>query len=120
MEFYINDETGKKVGFFEYLQGTEICDDCNSIVIKAGSFMSKHTLCLNRWYDCKWIDDARDEAVLESIVEEYDEDYYVFIKDMSCESPIKAASVVLGHIETKSWDLIINNDGETLREVYRK
>ena len=105
---------------FEYYHGTKECDDCNAIVIKAGSFMSKHTVCLNKWYDCKWIDDARDEAVLKSIVEDFDEDYYIFIKDMPCDSPIKAASVVLGHIEADSWDLMKNEKGESLREVYRK
>jgi|LGOV01.1.fsa_nt_gb hypothetical protein len=119
MKFFITDETGRKLAFFEYTEGTEICDECNSIVIQPGSFMSKHTVCINRWYDCKWIDDARDTAVSRGIVENFDDDYYIFVKELSCESPIKAASVILGHIQSDAWDLIVNEEGKTLREIYR-
>lgn len=120
MKFYIKDETDRKIAFFEYQEGTEICDDCNSIAIKSGSFMSKHTLCINKWYDCKWIDDTRNKVVANGIVEDFDADYYVFVKDYYCESPIKAASVVLGHIQTDAWDLIVNEDNKTLRDIFRK
>ena len=81
--------------------------------------MSKHTVCLNRWYDCKWIDDSREIAVSKGIVEDFDDDFYIFVKELSCESPIKAASVVLGHIQTDAWDIIVNEEGKTLREIFR-
>ena len=99
MKFYITDDTGRKIAFFEYHKDSETCDGCKSITIKVGSFMSKHIVCLNKWYDCKWIDDARDKAIANGIVESFDDDYYVFVKEITCESPIKAASVVLGHIQ---------------------
>ncbi|MCK5387806.1 MAG: DUF4357 domain-containing protein [Candidatus Izimaplasma sp.] len=119
MKFFITNDTGRKLALFEYKEGTDVCDDCNSIVIQKGSFMSKHTVCLNRWYDCKWIDDAREIAISKGIVEDFDDDFYVFVKELSCESPIKAASVVLGHIETDAWDIIVNEEGKTLREIFR-
>ena len=119
MRFFITDDSGRKIAFFEYTEGTDTCDDCNSIVIQPGSFMSKHTLCINRWYDCKWIDDSREMAVSKGIVEDFDDDFYIFVKELSCESPIKATSVILGHIQTDAWDLIVNEEGKTLREVFR-
>ncbi len=119
MKFYILNEEGRRIAILEYVEGTESCDECNSIVIKPGSFMSKNTVCMNKWYDCKWIDDARAKAVEMGIVEDFDDDYFVFTKELSCESPIKATSVLLGHIETDAWDLIVNEDGKTLREIFR-
>ena len=119
MKFYILNEDGRKIAVFEYTEGTDECNECNSIVIQPGSFMSKHTVCFNKWYDCKWIDDAREMAVSTGIVEDFDDDYYVFVKELSCESPIKATSVILGHIETDAWDLIVNDEGKTLRELFR-
>jgi len=119
MKFYIINEDERKIAVIEYTEGTESCGECNSIVIQPGSFMSRHTVCVNKWYDCKRIDDARDKAISMEIGEDFDNDYYVFIKKLSCESPIKATSVILGHIETDAWDLIVNEEGKTLKELFR-
>lgn len=120
MSFYIRNNDGKKIATFEYFEGTGGCDDCNEIIIKAGSLMSKHTECMNKWYDCKWIEDTRQEAIRLGLVEEFDEDYYVLKADMRCKSPVKAASVLLGHIQTDSWDTIEDDEGNSLRDVFRK
>ncbi len=119
MEFYVKNDKGIKVAILEYHEGTNECSDCNSITIKPGSLMSKTTICLDRWYNCKWIDDARDKAVKMNIVKDFNDQYYVFIKELSCESPIKAVSVILGHIESNAWELMFNKDGKTLKELYR-
>jgi len=120
MDFYLKDESGKTIAVLEYIHGTKTCVDCNEIVIKKGSLMSKQTYCINKWYDCKWIEDARNEAIFNEMVAEHDDEYYIFTKDVVFKSPIKAASVVLGHIEQNSWDLITDDSGHTLRETYRK
>lgn len=119
MAFYIKDKEGKKIATFEYNEGTDECSDCNEIIIKAGSLMSKHILCSDKWYDCKWVEDARQDAIKNNIVEEYNEDYFILLKDMNCESPRKAVSVLLGHIQNNSWDIIEDDEGHSLREVYR-
>ena len=120
MSFYITDSEGKKIATFEYTQGTEECSDCNEIIIKAGSLMSKHILCTDKWYDCKWVEDARQDAIKNKVVEDFDDDYFVLLKDMNCESPRKAVSVLLGHIQNDSWDIMKDDDGHSLREMFRK
>lgn len=120
MSFYIRNSEGKKIATFEYHRGTDECSDCNEIIIKAGSLMSKHILCSDKWYDCKWVEDARQDAVINNKVEEYDDNYYILKVDMNCESPRKAVSVLLGHIQNDSWDIIEDDEGHSLREVFRK
>ena len=120
MALYIRNNEGKKIASFEYNEGTETCSDCNEIIIKKRSLMSKHILCSDKWYDCKWVEDARQKAVKNHIVDEFDDDYYILLQDLNCESPRKAVSVLLGHIQNDSWDIIEDDEGHSLRELYRK
>ena len=59
-------------------------------------------------------------AIENKVVEEFDDDYYILLADMNCESPRKAVSVLLGHIQNDSWDIMTDEEGRSLREVFRK
>ena len=119
MDFYLKDDTGKTIATFEYFTSTKECDICKAIVVKKGSLMSKGSYCKERWDDCKWIEDDRQAAIENAVVEDYDNDYYLIKEDLMFKSPVKAASIILGHIETDAWNIIVNEKAETLQQVYR-
>jgi len=81
--------------------------------------MSKSAYCMEKWNDCKWIEDDRQEAIKNAKVEDHNDEYYILIDDLMFKSPVKAASIILGHIENDAWNLIKNDDNKSLMEVYR-
>lgn len=119
MDFYLKDDHGNKIATFEYLTSTKECSDCKAIIVKKGSLMSKGSYCMEKWYDCKWIEQDRIDAIQQAKVEDYNDEYYVLKEDLVFRSPVKAASIILGHIETHAWSLLKNNSEESLQEVYR-
>jgi hypothetical protein len=119
MEFFIRDEKGNKIATFIYFTATDDCLDCKAIIVKKGSLMSKSAYCMEKWNDCKWIEDDRQEAIKNAKVEDHNDEYYILIDDLMFKSPVKAASIILGHIENDAWNLIKNDDNKSLMEVYR-
>ena len=119
MDFYIKDTEGNTIATFTYLTSTKDCSTCKAIVVKAESLISKNAYCKERFKDCKTIDDER-KRIIESVkVEEHDEEYYVIKEDIVFSSPYIAVSVILGHTEKEAWNLLINEENQTLMDVYR-
>lgn len=119
MDFYLKDESGNIIATFEYLTSTEDCKTCKAIIIKKGSYMQKDTYCVEKWKDCKWVEEGRAELIKFNTVEDFDELRYIFKEDMVYNSPTKAVSYVVGHNEKNAWNLLFNSDGESLMSVYR-
>ena len=120
MNFYLKDEHEKILATFEYFTEEKDCSECKSIEVKKGSFMSKSSYCIDKWCDCKNIEVDRLQAVKDAKVEDYNDEYYILLEDLMFNSPYKAVSIMMGHAESGCWDLLINDNGQTLREVYRK
>jgi hypothetical protein len=119
MDFYLKDQTGKRIATFEYFTSTDECMDCKAIIVKKGSLMSKGSYCMEKWYDCKWIEDDRQEAIKNAVVKDHNDEYYILVEDLMFKSPVKAASIILGHIENDAWNLIINDTGKSLQDTFR-
>jgi hypothetical protein len=119
MEFYLYDDDKMVIATFEYLESLEDCETCKGIVIKKGSKMSKAAYCIEKWLDCKWVDDLREELVEKNIVDDLDDQYFIFKEDVEYNSPAKAVSVVLGHNEKDSWNILFNKEGNSLQKVMR-
>lgn len=119
MEFYLKDDQGNISATFEYLTSTKDCKECKAIIVKKGSYLSKNAYCSEKWLDCKWVQTGREELIANNIVEDFNDEYYVFKEDMVYNSPTKAISIVLGHNEKDAWNIISNKKGKTLHQVYR-
>lgn len=119
MDFYIKDTEGNTIATFTYLTSTKDCSTCKAIVVKAESLISKNAYCTERFKDCKTIDDERIKIIESAIVEEHNEEYYILKEDIVFSSPYIAVSVILGHTENEAWSILINEENQTLMDVYR-
>lgn len=119
MDFFIKDDLGNKVATFNYLTSTEDCTTCKGIVVKKGSFISKNAYCVERWKDCKTIDKERETVINSVKVEDHNDEYYMILEDMVFSSVYIAVSVILGHTENNAWNILVNDNNETLMDVYR-
>jgi len=119
MDFYIKDESGNKIATFEYLTSTKDCDTCKGIIVKKESLISKNAYCTERYKDCKTIDEERQQVIASAQVVDHNDEYYKLTEDIFFTSVYIAVSVILGHTENHAWELLENDEHQTLQEVYR-
>lgn len=119
MDFYIKNKDNQNIATFEYLTSKEDCAHCKGIIIKKGSLISKNTFCLERYNGCMLIDNERDIVINSSDIKDYNDEFYITVNDIVHNSVYVAVSVVLGHTESHAWELLVNDQSQTLKEVYR-
>ena len=116
MEFFIRDEKGNKIATFIYFTATDDCLDCKAIIVKKGSLMSKSAYCMEKWNDCKWIEDDRQEAIKNAKVEISDgtKSTMFLLYEDNLKSFYYVDSISFKFQEGKKYDLNILSDGKEI------
>ena len=119
MEFQLKNKHGKIYLKLKYIGTGEQIHANNEVVVLPGTKMKKEVHITKKWTGLPHLDVSRRDIISKGIVEDYDEEDYIFVKEYTFSSPNRAASSCLGRITTSAWEDLINNNGESLNTIYR-
>ena len=118
MIFYLKNKKGKMIASGK-LDNSVPKAKRKGVFILQGSKMAVNIIKSRKWVDCPWINSAREEIINKNYCTKTNEDYYILNRDVYFTSPNKAACAMLGYITTKAWHEFINDEDNSMHEVYR-